>query len=156
MHIAVLKVTYIKTVSKVIFILGGVNKYLMSLAKEQIRLAFEQSEKEVQDLHQRTKEGIETARLNGKQQKKNYAPTSAEIADLLGVSEEEVRAIESYRHGVSSLDSPLSVDNSLTLSDTLQADYSLEDEAIDKYMRNMLKVNYGALWSVSQPKERTL
>ena len=49
------------------FILEGVNKYLMALAKEQIRLAFEQSEKEVEDLHQRTREGIETARLNGKQ-----------------------------------------------------------------------------------------
>ena len=49
------------------FILEGVNKYLMALAKEQLRLAFEQSEKEVEDLHQRTKEGIETARLNGKQ-----------------------------------------------------------------------------------------
>ena len=48
-------------------ILEGVNKYLMELAKEQIRIAFEQSEKEVEDLHQRTKEGIETARLNGKQ-----------------------------------------------------------------------------------------
>ena len=49
------------------YILEGVNKYLMALAKEQIRLAFEQSEKEVKDLQQRTKEGIETARLNGKQ-----------------------------------------------------------------------------------------
>lgn len=49
------------------YILEGVNKYLLALAKEQIRLAFEQSEKEVEDLHQRTKEGIETARLNGKQ-----------------------------------------------------------------------------------------
>lgn len=49
------------------FILEGVNKYLMSLAKEQIRLAFEQAEKEVTDLHQRTAEGIETARINGKQ-----------------------------------------------------------------------------------------
>ena len=49
------------------YILDGINKYLMALAKEQIRLAFEQSEKEVHDLHQRTKEGIETARLNGKQ-----------------------------------------------------------------------------------------
>lgn len=49
------------------FILEGVNKYLMALAKEQIRLAFEQSEKEVEDLHQRTREGIEMARLNGKQ-----------------------------------------------------------------------------------------
>lgn len=55
------------TGTNVDFILDGVNKYLMALAKEQIRLAFEQSEKEVQDLHQRTKEGIETARLNGKQ-----------------------------------------------------------------------------------------
>lgn len=48
-------------------ILEGVNRYLMELAKEQIRLAFVQSEKEVSDLHQRTKEGIATARLNGKQ-----------------------------------------------------------------------------------------
>ena len=49
------------------FILEGVNKYLMAIAKEQISLAFLQSEKEVEDLHQRTKEGMETARLNGKQ-----------------------------------------------------------------------------------------
>ena len=55
------------TGTKVDYILEGVNKYLMELAKEQIRLAFEQAEKEVEDLHQRTKEGIETARLNGKQ-----------------------------------------------------------------------------------------
>ena len=47
--------------------LTGINRYLLELAKEQIRLAFVQSEKEVADLHQRTKEGIETARLNGKQ-----------------------------------------------------------------------------------------
>ena len=49
------------------FILDGVNKYLMALAKEQIIIAFQQAEKEVADLHQRTREGIETARLNGKQ-----------------------------------------------------------------------------------------
>ncbi len=49
------------------YILEGINKYLMALAKEQIKLAFEQAEKEVRDLHQRTVEGIETARLNGKQ-----------------------------------------------------------------------------------------
>ena len=48
-------------------ILRGVNQYLMALAKEQIRLAFDQAEKEVEDLHQRTREGIQTARLNGKQ-----------------------------------------------------------------------------------------
>lgn len=55
------------TGTNVDFILEGVNRYLMALAREQIKLAFEQSEKEVLDLHQRTKEGIETARLNGKQ-----------------------------------------------------------------------------------------
>ena len=48
-------------------ILEGINKYLMALAEEQIKIAFDQAEKEVQDLRQRTREGIETARLNGKQ-----------------------------------------------------------------------------------------
>lgn len=55
------------TGTNVDFILEGINKYLMALAKEQIIIAFNQSEKEVMDLRQRTKEGIETARLNGKQ-----------------------------------------------------------------------------------------
>lgn len=55
------------TGEKVDFILEGINRYLMELAREQIRLAFEQAQKEVDDLHQRTREGIETARLNGKQ-----------------------------------------------------------------------------------------
>lgn len=55
------------TGTNVDYILEGVNKYLLSLAKEQIRLAFAQAEKEVEYLHQRTREGIETARMNGKQ-----------------------------------------------------------------------------------------
>ena len=48
------------TGDKIDLILEGVNQYLMELAREQ-------AEKEVSDLHQRTKEGIETARLNGRQ-----------------------------------------------------------------------------------------
>lgn len=48
-------------------ILEGVNKFLMALAAAQIKIAFEQSEKEVEDLRQRTIGGIETARQNGKQ-----------------------------------------------------------------------------------------
>ena len=48
-------------------IVNAVNGYILNLARKQILLAFEQSEKEVADLHQRTREGIETARLNGKQ-----------------------------------------------------------------------------------------
>lgn len=43
------------TGDKVDLILEGVNCYLMELAKEQIRIAFRQAEKEVSDLHQRTR-----------------------------------------------------------------------------------------------------
>ena len=43
------------------------NRVLMILAQRQIQLAFEQAEKEVDDLHQRTREGIQTARAAGKQ-----------------------------------------------------------------------------------------
>lgn len=55
------------TGTNVDYILEGINKFLLELAKDQIRIAFEQAEKEVEDLRQRTREGIETARLNGKQ-----------------------------------------------------------------------------------------
>lgn len=55
------------TGTNVDFILEGVNKYLMALAKEQIKLTFDQSQKEVDDLRERTKEGIREARKQGKQ-----------------------------------------------------------------------------------------
>lgn len=55
------------TGTKTDIILKAINEYLMEVAKEQIIIAFEQAEKEVTDLQRRTKEGIETARLNGKQ-----------------------------------------------------------------------------------------
>ena len=48
-------------------IIEALNKFQMDLAKKQIELAFGQAQKEVEDLHQRTSEGIETARLAGKQ-----------------------------------------------------------------------------------------
>ena len=48
-------------------ILEALNNYILALAEKQIQLAFIQSQKEVDDLHQRTREGIETARRNGKQ-----------------------------------------------------------------------------------------
>ena len=49
------------------YILEGINRYLLALAEKQIAIAFEQAQKEVDDLHQRTREGIETARRAGKQ-----------------------------------------------------------------------------------------
>lgn len=47
-------------------IMSGINRYMMRLAERQIQLAFQQAEKEVTDLHQRTREGLQTAVLNGK------------------------------------------------------------------------------------------
>lgn len=55
------------TGTEVDLILEGVNRYLLALAEKQIRIAFTQAQQEVEYLHQRTREGIETARLNGKQ-----------------------------------------------------------------------------------------
>ena len=48
-------------------IIEALNDYTIDLAFEQIRIAFRQAASEVATLQQRTKEGIETARLNGKQ-----------------------------------------------------------------------------------------
>lgn len=54
------------TNSPVDYILSGINQYLMELARQQIALAFEISQKESDDLHTRTKQGLITAKLNGK------------------------------------------------------------------------------------------
>ena len=48
-------------------IIAALNQFSVDLAKQQIRIVFEQAQKEVDDLHQRTAEGIQTARLEGKQ-----------------------------------------------------------------------------------------
>ena len=72
-------------------IMAAVNQYMMRLAERQIILAFEQAQKEVDDLHQRTREGIETARLAGEQigkakgqgqTMKSEAPIKARIKQL--------------------------------------------------------------------------
>lgn len=55
-----------RTGTEIDIILKAIEEYQMQLAERQIRIAFEQAEKELEDLHQRTKEGLETARLNGK------------------------------------------------------------------------------------------
>ena len=62
-----LKASVPLTGTAVDLILSGVNAYLMELAKQQIRLAFGTAQKEVDDLRQRTREGLATARLRGKQ-----------------------------------------------------------------------------------------
>lgn len=48
-------------------IFSAVNDYMISLAQKQIYIAFEEAEQEARDLSQRTKEGLEIARINGRQ-----------------------------------------------------------------------------------------
>lgn len=47
-------------------IFKGINNYFRKLAEKQIRIAFDQAQKEVDDLRKRTSEGLTTAKLNGK------------------------------------------------------------------------------------------
>lgn len=62
----------------------ALNNYMMDLAEKQIRLAFEQSEKEVEDLRKRTSEGLVTAKMNGKQvgrvQGRKYESKKSKVA----------------------------------------------------------------------------
>lgn len=48
-------------------IINALNRYSIELAKEQIRIAFDKAESEVKRLHERTREGLITAKIAGKQ-----------------------------------------------------------------------------------------
>ncbi|MCM1189364.1 MAG: sigma-70 family RNA polymerase sigma factor [bacterium] len=72
-------------------------------------------------------------------------PTARQIAALMGISEKEVQEIQIYAQGVASLDSPISDDDSLTLSDTLQGDLSPENETVDKLYAEHAK---NELWGI--------
>ena len=45
----------------------AINQFIMALAEEQIKTAFDQAEKEVVDLHSRISQGIREAKQNGTQ-----------------------------------------------------------------------------------------
>ena len=59
-------------------------------------------------------------------------PTNHEIADRMNISVELLSELKIQMQEVVSLDTPLTDDSSLALVDTVQANYSLEDETIDK------------------------
>ena len=61
----------------------AINNVLMILAKKQIYLSFEQAQKEIDDLHKRTSEGIKTAKLKGKHIGR---PVGAEIISKKSIS----------------------------------------------------------------------
>ena len=69
-------------------LMEGLEQTLILLAEEQFKMAFAQAEKEVMDLRQRTKEGIQTARINGKQiglEKGTKLTTKKSIIDKEGI-----------------------------------------------------------------------
>ena len=67
-NLVFLKESYINTgVYRTSIYIEATNKVIKLLAEQQIRKAFEQSEKEVCDLHERTREGIREAKRNGQQ-----------------------------------------------------------------------------------------
>ena len=72
-------------------------------------------------------------------------PTDNEIADKMRVPVGLLPELKIQMQGVASLDTPLADDNSLTLSDTIQADFSLEDETIDKMYAEHSK---SQLWGI--------
>ncbi len=78
-------------------------------------------------------------------QEQGRTPTDAEVAANMGVSVAAAQEIKGYMQGVASLDSPLSVDDELTLGDSVQADFSLEDETIDKMYEEYSK---SELWGI--------
>ncbi len=79
------------------------------------------------------------------EQELGRAPTDNEIADKMRVSVRLLPELKIQMQGVASLDTPLADDNSLTLSDTIQADFSLEDETIDKIYAEHSK---SRLWGI--------
>ena len=65
----------------------AINNVLMILARKQIYLSFEQAQKEVDDLHKRTSEGIKTAKLKGKQVGR---PVGASIVSQKSVTAKQI------------------------------------------------------------------
>ena len=72
-------------------------------------------------------------------------PTDNEIADKMRISVGLLPELKIQMQGVASLDTPLSDDSSLTLSDTVQTDYSFEDDTINKIYAERSK---SELWGI--------
>ncbi len=79
------------------------------------------------------------------EQELGRVPTENEIADKMRISVGLLPELKIWMQGVASLDTPLADDNSLTLADTIQADFSLEDETIDKMYAEHSK---SELWGI--------
>lgn len=78
-------------------------------------------------------------------QEQSRAPADKEVADSMQISVSEVEHLKTYSQSISSLDAPLNDDADTTLGESIQADYSLEDIAIDKIYEEHSK---SELWGI--------
>lgn len=108
-------------------IIEGINLFLQNLRREQIKVAFNQAEKEVLDNRQRTREGIETARLNGKQIGR---PRGAQIT-----VKKKNQALKDIRKYSRAFDGSLSDAETMKLVGISRGTYY-------KYKRELLKLNW--------------
>lgn len=95
--------------------------------------------------HTRQKIGRYKKIVQELEQKLGREPTENEIADKMRISVRLLPELKIQMQGVASLDTPLADDNSLTLANTIQADFSLESETIDKIYAEHSK---SQLWGV--------
>lgn len=78
-------------------------------------------------------------------QEQSMAPADKEVADSMQISVSKVEHLKTYSQSISSLDAPLNDDTDTTLGESIQADYSLEDIAIDKIYEEHSK---SELWGI--------
>ena len=72
-------------------------------------------------------------------------PTDWEMAEVLGISLQEIGKIKIAMQEVVSLETPVSEDGELILADCVKDKYSLEDDVIDRILSEHLKCG---LWSI--------
>lgn len=78
-------------------------------------------------------------------QENSRTPTNEELAAAMKTDVTEILELKVYTQEIASLDAPLTADNSLCLSDTLQGDSSPENNVIDKIYDEHSK---NELWGV--------
>lgn len=112
-------------------IMKGVREYLTELAVNQIKIAFDQAEKEVIDIRQRVREGIHIAKLNGKQ-----------IGGVKGkkrVIQKEIKAKEFIKKYCKTFGGKFNDTETLALINGLENGFSLSRKTYYKYKKELIE-----------------
>lgn len=76
---------------------------------------------------------------------KGYVPGDDAVKNVLHLTVDDIDKIKSIAKGVSSLDTPLADTDSLTLGDTVAADFNLEDDTIEQIFDEQKKTE---IWEI--------